>query len=165
MKYRISKIVLFVSYIFILLSCNQKKDVLDAIWSVDYCNVESILDNFEKLGFKNTGKRVERKITNSMFCHVQKNSPSLCFIYFWESDSVCITEDNQNLVLDSLEKHFGQQSGYKSLNSKNVPSLSEVLLPYWESEDYFIFLIDEYKLFGYTECFENYGVIIQIKDF
>ena len=59
MKCRISKIIIL-CLVFILIGCKQK-DILDEIWNVDYCDVESVYDNFEKLGFRNNGKRIERK--------------------------------------------------------------------------------------------------------
>lgn len=165
MKCKKSKILILLYFVLVLFSCSQKKDLLDEIWNVDYCKVESVYNIFEKLGFKNNGKRLERKITDSMLCHVQVFSPSLIFIKFWESDCICISEENQKIIKNSLIRNFGDNIENRTLYYSKSFRFRDIDLSCWETEKYFVYIANAYELFGDTECFENYGVIIQIKDF
>ena len=178
MRCRNSVILIFITFCTLFLSCKPQKTEhkVERLLVSDFkecCNFEDInqwdYTIFEKMNFKYTGKRFQKKIDSNLNCSLNYiTSKSYSYKYFeinfWETTQInSMSQERKEMILNSLIMCFGQMKGYHIIQDDFLYSFNNCELPYWENEEYRFYLYDAYELWGCKEKFENFKIIIQIK--
>lgn len=177
MKFQ-NRIFLLCLFSILIISCQGQttEGEIEKILKCDFCSCCNFDDIyqwdysiFDKLQFKYTGKRLQKKINNDLYCSINYNaSKSLCHKYFeitfWEmNQEITMSREWKKKIIRFLNNCFGNNIGIHTIHNEVIRTPYEYELPYWENEEYYIYLYDSYELWGNTEKFENFKIIIQIK--